>query len=319
MPLARRSNVFGALDMGLSARLLPGRVSSASDAAKAALSEHWGPIPDEYGRDALGIIDGLADDHLKGLVLLGADPVRDVPAGDRAATAVEQAEFVVAIDTFLNDSAARADVVFPALGFAEQEGTVTNLEGRVQKVTRVAPGPGPAREDWSILEDLASHLGATIGANGAGLLFKEITEVAPAYRGLTWSQLEFGTDGVLAPGPEGEQPVQYVAIDPGLKPTRAPLALHTSRTLYDDGVHTRFGPSLQQLAGSPRVFVHPDDAARRGIPEGSEVRVETASGAGTMTSVFDAGLAPGTVYVPFNQGADLNLGSDVEVKLEVIS
>jgi NADH-quinone oxidoreductase subunit G len=318
MPLARRSNTYGALDMGISARLLPGRVSSASDSARQALAEQWGSLPDDYGRDAAGIIEGLADSHLKALIMVGADPTRDAPTA-RASEAIEKAEFVVAIDTFVNDSVAKADVVFPALGFTEQEGTVTNLEGRVQKVTRVVPGPGQARPDWSILEDLAGRMGSTIGATSAAVLFKEIAEVAPAYRGMTWSQLEFGVDGVVAPGPEGEQPVQYVAIDPGLKARKAPLALHWARVLYDDGVHTRFGPSLEQMAGSPTAYVHPDDGARLGIREGHEADLESGGASARMQIAFDPSLSPGTVYVPFNQAAGLNLSADLEVKVEVVT
>ncbi|MBT8201083.1 MAG: NADH-quinone oxidoreductase subunit NuoG [Acidimicrobiia bacterium] len=321
MPLARRSNVYGALDMGVSPRLLPGRVSSASESGKAALREHWGSLPDDFGRDTIGIIDGLADGHLKGLVMMGSDPVRDVPSGNRAAEALSRAEFVVAIDTFLNDSAAAADVVFPALGFTEQEGTVTNLEGRVQKVTQAAPGPGQARPDWSILEDLAHRMGGSIGATSVNVLFKEIVTVAPAYRGLTWVDLEFGEgrDGLVMPLEEGDQPIQYVAVDPGLAPTKAPLALHSARTLYDDGVHTRFGPSLERLVGAPMAYLHPDDAARLGIPDGGEVDVETVQGSARVQVGFDPSLAPGTVFVPFNQGIGQNLGSAVEVKLEVVS
>lgn len=321
IPLARRSNVYGALDMGVSARLFPGRVSSASDSGRETLVAAWGSVPQEFGREALGIIDGLADGHLRALVLSGADPVRDAPAGTRAAEALERADFILAVDTFLNDSVAYADVVFPALGFTEQEGTVTNLEGRVQKVTQAAPGPGQARPDWSILQDLAERMGSSIGATSAQVLFKEIADIAPAYRGLTWELLEFGEgrDGIVVPGPEGEQPLQYLPVDPQLSARKARLVLHSARTLYDDGVHVRFGPSLDQLTGPPTAFVHPDEAARLGIPEGGEVDIESATGIARLQVGFDASLAPGTVYVPFNQGPGLNLGSALEVKVEVVS
>ncbi|NNF65565.1 MAG: NADH-quinone oxidoreductase subunit NuoG, partial [Acidimicrobiia bacterium] len=145
VPLTRRGNVYGALDMGIAPSLLPGRVSIADDAGRAALEEHWHLVPDGAGLDATGILDGLNAKTLKALVLLGSDPVRDHPDPVLARSALENAEFVVALDVFLNDSSARADVVLPVEGFAESEGTVTNLEGRVQKVNRLIPGPGQSR------------------------------------------------------------------------------------------------------------------------------------------------------------------------------
>ncbi len=105
---------------------------------------------------------------MKALVLMGADPVRDVPDARLAMAGLEAAEFVVAIDLFITDSVRHADVVFPALGATEKEGTATNLEGRVQKVNKIAPGPGQSRSDWSILDDIAESLGRPIGLDLAG-------------------------------------------------------------------------------------------------------------------------------------------------------
>ncbi len=136
LPLARRGNVFGGLDMGLAPTLLPGRVPVTSESGRAELESAWGPLPDAVGRDAAAILAGLAEGEVKVLLLVGADPVRDGRNPDSARAALAAADFVVSFDMFLNDSNQHAAVVLPVDGFAETEGTVTNVEGRVQKAYR---------------------------------------------------------------------------------------------------------------------------------------------------------------------------------------
>jgi NADH-quinone oxidoreductase subunit G len=174
LPLARRANIFGAVDMGLAPDLLPGRVA-AEEAGRAAFADSWGDIPSARGKDTRGILEGVEAGEIRFLLLVGADPVRDVP-DPRRAVAVESAEYVVSIDLFRNDSNRDADVILPAAGFAEKEGTVTNIEGRVQKVNLIAPIPGQGRPDWAILDDLAERAGRAIGLATAESIAKEISE-----------------------------------------------------------------------------------------------------------------------------------------------
>ena len=312
MPLVRRSNVYGALDMGLAPGLLPGRVSLDDTDQVASFESDFGAVPDHEGRDARGILEGLASGDLKALVMVGADPVRDVPDGALAAEALDKAEFVVALDLFLTDSSARADVVLPAEAFAEKEGTATNLEGRVQKVTRVIVGPGQTQPDWSILEDIARRLDAPMGFDSPKTIAAEIAEVAPAYAGVTWSALAFG-DGVVIPGADADQPLQYAPVDHALESVAAPLVLHLARTLYDDGAEMRRSPSLHHLASGASAHLHPLDAASLGIVSGDRVSVQTPSATAVMPAVLDASLVEGVVYVPFNQPGMPSLGGQLAV------
>ena len=319
MPAVRRSNVYGALDMGLSPSLLPGRASAFDDAARASLAEQWGSVAGGSGRGAGGIIEGLAAGLIDGLLLLGADPMQDAPDTARAAAAMQRASVVIAIDLFLTASAEQADVVFPALGFAEVEGTVTNIEGRVQKVNRLLPGPGQAREAVEILEDLARRLGGSIGATSAEAVAKEIAAVAPAYRGVTWDLLDWGDgrDGIVVPGPEGSQPLGFVPVARDIPAASADLTLHLARTLYDHGTAVRRGPSLAKLSPEPAVHLHPDDARRYGVGTDSPVRISGSGGEAELTVRLDDSLARGTVYLPFNLG--VSIGTGLEVRLEAMS
>ena len=319
LPLARRGNVFGALDMGVAPTLLPGRVSLANEEGRAAFTEAWGALPEGTGRDAAAILSGLADGALKALILCGADPARDFPEPDLAVRALEESTFTVALDLFLTDSSERADVVFPVEGLAETEGSATNLEGRVQKLARVVPGPGQSRPDWAVLEDLAERMGAGLGATSAEAVAKEIATHAPAYGGITWDLLETTREGVVVPGPDGTQPLQYVPVDAGLSPRKARMVLHLARTLYDDGVHVRFGPSLQALAPGGFAAFNPEDATRLGVRTDTVVRVSTKLGEADLPARIDPTLSEGTVYVPSNQETTAGLGAALEVRVEVLA
>lgn len=313
LPIARRGNVFGALDMGLAPTLLPGRVSARSETGRQELAEAWGALPDHSGRSALAIVEGLASEDIKGLVLVGADPVRDVPDAHLAKAALETAEFVVAVDLFMTDSAQHADVVLPALGAAEKDGTVTNIEGRVQRVNRISPGPGQARADWSILDDLSLAMGEPLGLMSSEGILKEIATVAPTYHGITLDLLEWDEkDGAVVPYGEASQPLEYVPTDTNLSSTEAAFVLHSARTLYDDGVMLRHGMTQHQLAPGAAVHLRSDDALGLGLSEGSVVLADEHE----LAVVIDDSLAPATAYVPFNQPEGPALGSKLEIKLK---
>ncbi len=237
-----------------------------------------------------------------------------MPDGATAAEAIEQIGFVVAIDQFLNDSSGMADVILPAEGFAEKDGTLTNIEGRVQRVNNIVPGPGQSRPDWSIIDDISSRMGTPLGFASAEGINKEISEVAPAYDGVTWDLLDWDErDGVVIPHGGARQPLEYIPVDTGGTTVKGDLVLHHARVMYDDGVLMRKGLSQHELAPGASLHVHPDDAARLSLTEratltSGELSVE-------LPVVLDDSLAHGVVYVPFNQPETPPLGSDPVVEV----
>ncbi len=326
LPFARRSNVFGALDMGVAPTLLPGRVGLDDAEAMSQLEAVWGPIPTHDARGTMGILEGLAVGELKALILLGADPLRDVPDATVARRGVEAAEFVVAIDMFLTDSSRLADVVLPAEGFGEKEGTITNLEGRVQKVNRIVTGPGQSQADWTILDDISRRLGKPLGFASAEAIAKEVADVAPAYAGMTWELLEWDEkEGAVVPYGDAAQPLTVRPAAPGRAdleamaraPSSGAFALHIARTLYDDGVLMRNSLSLHALAPGAAVYLHPDDAERLGVVDGALVEVKTVDASVRLPAVLDPSLLSGVAYVPFNQPWTPSLGNALSVVVAV--
>ncbi len=314
LPVVRRSNTYGALDMGVAPDLLPGRVSAGTGATHGGWDESANV---DVGLDTRGILEAAAEGSVKALLLVGADPLRDVPDAGLAARALAACDLVISLDCFLTDSSAAADLVFPALGFAEKEGTVTNLEGRVMKVNRIVAGPGGSRSDWSILDELAGRMGRPIGFVSAEAIAGRIAEHAPAYQGISWFLLDWKErDGVLAPREGVDQPLEYIPT-PTLRavgsggPARGGFALHLARVLYDDAVLTRHGPSIAPLAPGAFASLNPADAERIGATD--RVLVDGHD----LPLRLDPSLAPGTVFVPFNQPDGPRLGATAHVDVAV--
>ena len=299
LPLVHRGNTFGALDMGVAPDLLPGRLPV--EGAAGRLFDTWGGVPPGPGLDAVGIAAACSAGEIDVLILCGADPARDLVGFDGSA-ALSGAGFVVAMDLFLTDSSRRADVVLPALGFGEKKGTVTNLEGRVQMVNRLVPGPGQARADWSILDDLADRLGRPLNLGSEQDIAEEIARLAPAYAGITWDHLEWDAqEGEVAPIDPADQPFVHEPRHQDLNGRLDGHTLHLARTLYDDGVLLRHCPSLAPLAPGASAYLTPAHAASLEVAEGDEVVVRAGDRSVRLPVRIDPSLAEGSVYIPFNQ------------------
>lgn len=286
MPVLRRANAHGALDMGVSPQLLPGRVAIDDPAAREKIAEIWnGEFPPDPGLDTQGILEAAADGDVEVLFVVGADPVSDFVDPDLARRALETCEHVVVSDLFMTPTGEFADIVIPAAGWGEVDGTVTNIEGRVQTVTaRIVP-PGQAASDAQLFREIAEYLGIDFGCGTPQAILAEINRVAPAYSDVRTSALrgKAGKEGIVVGatsvdptlGSGGDpEPVSASARPPGS------LRLRVSRTLYDLGTLVVHSPSLAGLRPGPEVRLNPEDLDSRGIDPGASVRVRSTNGDG---------------------------------------
>ncbi|MEY2475150.1 MAG: NADH-quinone oxidoreductase subunit [Actinomycetota bacterium] len=253
LPVLRRANVMGALDMGLAPGVLPGRVGLAQ--ARAWYEQAWGSVPAEAGLDTEAMLQAAAEGRLQALVLLGADPLADFPDRELAKRALAGAGFVAAVDTFLNDSAREADVVLPAAGYAERPGTTTNLEGRVTRLGQKIVPPGVAWPEWVIANELAHRLGGDLGFESIEGIWSEIERTAPAHRGLTVAMLRERRfrDGVVAPiPPEGAPETPPVPVDPMSDPGIDAVETHGETAFRKEGTEdeAEHGEALHGEQGS---------------------------------------------------------------------
>jgi NADH-quinone oxidoreductase subunit G len=248
----RRGNVHGALDAGLAPGFLPGRTTL--DAGRAWFTERWGGVPAERGLAAEGILRAAADGKIRVLVLVGADPVSDFPDATLARRAIDAVDTIIAVDGFESESTTRAEVFLPCTLWGEKAGTVTNLEGRVQRVGRKVAPEGTAMDDWRIAAELALRLGRDLDLATVDEVTDEIARVAPAYAGVTSEVVKLARDGVVVP--------MAAHLDE--------LVLRTGELsiMADDGSGTSWDPikvegvAPAELADAPEVNVPVDAPAR---------------------------------------------------------
>ncbi len=203
LPALTRGNIFGAIDMGLSPGLLPGRVELG--AGRKSVAEGWGiaaaELPSKRGLDAGGILDAAANGKIDTLILLGADPIADFPDRKLAERALAAVRTVISVDIFPNESNRNADVLLPAAGFGTEDGTTTNLEGRVTRVAQKVVPRGQTHSDWVIAAELALHLGADLKLESVEEIQAEIARTSLTHAGLTGELLDANPDGVVFPLP----------------------------------------------------------------------------------------------------------------------
>jgi predicted molibdopterin-dependent oxidoreductase YjgC len=185
-PLLEDANSLGARDMGLLPDTLPGYTPIADDAARRRLGALWGgEVPSAPGL----AYDALLAGGVKALYVMGANPARHAD--------LTGIEFLVVQDLTLTETAQRADVVLPAVSYAEKDGSFTNTERCVQAVKRaLLPLPG-ARADWEILRDMARALGAEWSYRSSPEVLAEIGQAAPIYGGVRRAAL--GASGLRWP------------------------------------------------------------------------------------------------------------------------
>ena len=319
----RRGNVHGALEAGLAPGLLPGRVrvEDPTAASAEALAEAWPTRPASEGFDARGILQAAADGEIDVLVLVGADPLNDFIDRDLARRGLLGAGSVVAVDLFVNDSAAlAADVILAAAGPTECDGTFTNLEGRVSQTSRKVTPPGTARPDWMIAAELAERLEPGSGLDSPESIRAEMARVSELHRPVTEQALAANpTEGVLlaaapANSPAGGwRPGRAVGggrqstdqMDSGTDPaggdeqadSRERLRLVASRTMYDDGVMLRHCPSSRGLAPGAYARANPCELDRIGLADGTKVRVSSSRGDIEAVLIVDRGVPEGSLAV----------------------
>jgi NADH-quinone oxidoreductase subunit G len=193
----RRGNVHGALDAGLAPGFLPGRTTL--DAGRQWFTDRWGAVPAERGLDTEGILRAAADGKIRVLILLGADPVSDFPDATLARRALDAVDTIITIDGFESESTQRAEVFLPCTLAGEKAGTVTNLEGRVQRVGRKVAPEGTAMDDWRIAAELALRLGRDLDLSSLDDVTDELARVAPAFAGVSAELIKTARDGLVLP------------------------------------------------------------------------------------------------------------------------
>jgi NADH-quinone oxidoreductase subunit G len=246
------------------------------------------------------IKDGLTGGDVDALILVNADPVRDLPDGPGWARALNQARTVIAISAFDDASTRAADIVFPAEAYAEKEGTVTHPDGRLQRLRPAVPRPGEVRPMWQVLAELAARLGHETGIDSAPEALAAIADGVPFYAGITHE--EIGGTGVrwqereAASAVPGEDPNTQTTYATARSDDGDGLRVGTYRDLWA-GEITERNVALRFLAPAQRVELAVSDAERLGVSTGDEVEVRSNGTSLRARVALRERMLPGTAFL----------------------
>jgi formate dehydrogenase major subunit len=322
-PLRGQNNVQGAAIMGCEPASLTG--GAAIEVARARHEALWGvALPTTPGLDVLGMIDAAAAGTLKALYVIGYDLAPTLANAGATARALARLELVVVQDLFLNQTAlAHGHVFLPAQSSFEKEGTFMNAERRVQRVRRALSPRGAARSDAEAIGALAAALGHGRHFDHAGpeAVWDEVRALWPAVAGMSYARLDAA--GLQWPCRDVDDPgstilhreafahgprARLACIDP--EPAAEapdagyPFLLMTGRHLQQFNAGTMTGRTAQQqLRPTDTLDIAPADAARLGLADGVEIRVESRHGACVLPCRVDPGVKPGELFASFHDPA----------------
>jgi assimilatory nitrate reductase catalytic subunit len=331
-----QGNGQGGREHGQKADQLPGYRRLDDPAARAHVAAVWGIDPDELprpGRSAYEMLDRLGTDGgVRVLLVLASNIVVSAPHANRVTNRLAALDLLVVSDIFLSETAAMADVVLPTAQWAEEDGTMTNLEGRVLRRKRALAPPPEVRTDLEVLADLAGRLGRGRWFSAdPRTVFDELRRASAGgiadYNGITYERIE-AEQGVFWPCPAEDHPgtprlfadafptptgrARFVRVehrDPAEMPDREfPYVLTTGRNMqqYQSGNQTRRVHALTVALPEPRAELHPDLARRHGIADSDMVELRSRRGRAVFRARLNPGIRPDTIFAPFHWvGANL--------------
>jgi formate dehydrogenase major subunit len=322
-PLRGQNNVQGASDAGLIPMFYPDYQGVDRDAVRRRFEQAWGvPLDPNRGLTVTEIIGSvLQPGGVRGMYMLGENPFLSDPHINKVRKALAALDFLVVQDIFVTETAEFADVILPASSYLEKTGSYTNTDRRVQLGRRVLDPPGQARVDWEIVQDIARRVGLDWDYSGPAEVFDEMVALMPSYANLSHDNL--GLSGKLYPNEDPEHSDGLVVMfderfntDDGLAhlvpaqwlPARElpdaeyPLVLNTGRLLehWHTGSMTRRSYALDTIAPIAEVYMHPKDAADRGLAHGERVRVRSRRGEIELVLRVSHREQLGNCFIPFH-------------------
>jgi assimilatory nitrate reductase catalytic subunit len=347
--LTGQGNGQGGREHGQKADQLPGYRSIENPQDRAFMANAWGIDEKDLPRKGLSaqeILQAADKGDIKAMWVVGSNPAVSAPNGNRMKKAFSNLSFLAVSDFFFSETCQSAQVVFPATLFAEEDGTMTNIEGRcVLRRAGVKP-PGEAKSDWWVIGELGKRLGAEkhFSYSDPEAIFNELATVTAGsradYSGMSYSKLERNR-GLFWPCPDanhagtprlfensffhpsGKARMKTVEYrDSAEMPDETyPYRLTTGRVLehYLSGNQTRRIDSLKKAVPEPFVEVSEKLASRLQLKEGRKVSLLTRRGGMSLAWKASPLQEESTLFVPFHWGGEQSVNLLTQEALDPVS
>lgn len=329
--LTGQGNGQGGREHGQKCDQLPGYRKIVDPAARAHVAGVWGVDPSVIpgpGVPAVELLQSLGrPGGVRALLVHGSNLVVSSPNVDVVREGIAALDLLVVCDFFLSETAALADVVLPITQWAEEEGTMTSLEGRIIRRRRAITPPGGVRDELWILAELARRLECTAAFDtDPELVFEELRLASEGgiadYSGIDYAMLDrgeaaywpyprgsAGTPRLFADRfahPDGRARLVAVSVRSAARPQPAEgeLTLITGRLLehYQSGAQTRRVPELAEAQPEALASMHPATAERLGIADGDDLELANSRGTVRCRARLTPDIRPDAVFMPFHYG-----------------
>jgi assimilatory nitrate reductase catalytic subunit len=332
--LTGQGNGQGGREHGQKADQLPGYRSIKDPGDRAAVAKVWGVDPADLPGAGLSAQELFQAGHrhaVRGLWVVASNPAVSAAKAREVRESLAGLDFLMVSDLFFSETCRLAHLVLPAAAFAEEEGTMTNIEGRVVLRRAAVRAPGQARPDWRAIRDLARRLGRGHGFDfdTPEAIFAELARATAGaradYSGMNYTKLErnkgifwpcrstadpgtqrlFQERFAFADGRARLQPLGWLPLAEA-PDAEYPLTLTTGRVLqhYLSGNQTRRIPVLAKAVPQAYVQVSASLALERGLEEGGLATVRTRRGALRLPVSVNADQEHGTLFIPMHFGGD---------------
>jgi assimilatory nitrate reductase catalytic subunit len=331
--LTGQGNGQGGREHGQKADQLPGYRLIENDADREAIARVWGvdaaSLPGK-GKSAYELLDAMGPEGgIRGLLVFGSNVAVASPNARNVVRKLAALDLLVVCDAFENETSETAHAILPITQWAEEEGTMTNLEGRVILRQRIRQPPAGAKSDLEIIGALAARLGHPEGFQFANTeaVFDELRRATAGaradYSGISYEKIR-RAQGIFWPCPSNDHPgtprlfaerfqfpdgkarFNVVRHRPAgeLPDADYPFYFTTGRYKehYNSGAQTRRVAALVDARPEPRVQVHPRLAQRLGVVQGGDMLVESRRGSVTFTVEVTPDIRTDTLFAPFHWG-----------------
>lgn len=324
-PPRGQNNVQGATDVGASPVNYPGYIPLSDENNRKRIAKLWN-IPFEKlntkpGLSTIEIMNAAHEGIIKGMYIMGENPVVTDPNQNHTIEALKKMDFLVVQDIFETETTEYADVILPAASLFEKDGTVVNSDRRVLRLRKAIHSPGEARQDWRIIIDIAKRMAYDIGEyQDPEEIFNELAKAAPIFGGISYERIE--KEGIQWPCYDKEDtgtptlflkkfntesgkaklfPVEYIAQT---EKTNAdyPIVLNSGRILYQyhSSTMSRKSDILNAYANEHYILINPEDAEKYEIKEGNPVVVKSSRGSLKTVARLSEEVLPGEAFMPWH-------------------
>ncbi len=320
-PLRGQNNVQGACDMGALPNVFHCYQSVTDPKAVEKMEKAWGVtgLSNKPGYKMPTMLHKALDGGTKILYCIGDNTVQTEPNMAHTIKEIKALELFIVHDIFPTITTQYAHVIFPVCSWAEENGTFSSTERRVNRLRKALNPPPGCRETWWVLQELGKRLGVDLGFNSSHGVYEDMRKTATSYAGITWDRIE--EEGLQWPCPTLEHPGTMFLhkdgnfsrgkglfsktdwVPPAEVPdAEYPLILSTGRRLwhYHSGTQTRNSVGLEKLFPEELLEMNPQDASKLGIKSGDMVKAKSRRGEIVLKAWVTERSAPGLCWTSFH-------------------